>query len=234
MRIHRSHQLIPVFLLFAGAAGADQFSVTLNPNYPSAYTFYNNVPVAPYQVTVSDMQGLYNDAAAYAICLDYDNSSYVGVAYTGKLVENTDLASMEASYLTNLLNSDGNLSASPTTRGQISFAIWQIMFPSSTQADGSYFPADPTAAGLELQAYDAVASGQWTSQDSSLYPTFVPDDTSAQRFALTFANTSPITFASANFESSSPAPEPGAFALFGAGLILIAARSFSTRSFSKG
>lgn len=216
-------------LIFAAAANADEFSLVLNPNYPSAYTFYsftasdgstqNNIPVSPYQISLSDTAGEFNDTAALAICLDYDNDSYVGQAYSGELELETGLASMETSYLANELNLDGGTSASTDERGAISFAIWQIDFPSSTQADGSYLPEDPASQSLVLQAYAAVTSGEWTAADNSLYPTFIPNNTTSQRYSLILPGTTPVQITTADVE---PTPEPGTIVMMGAGLAMLA------------
>ena len=184
MKKQRSYKLLAAGLsvsawaMFATVASASQISVVLDPNYPSDYTFYNftatdgstqtGVPVAPYQVSITGADGEYDDTEALAICLDYNNPSYVGESYSGQLVVNTDLASMETSYLANMLNLDGGESATTAERGAVSFAIWQIDFPTSTQTDGSYFPADPAAMALELQAYSAVTCGTWTTADNAL------------------------------------------------------------------
>ncbi len=220
-------------LWIAGAAQADQFSVMLSSNYPTAYSFYsftaadgsaqNNIPVAPYPISISDTGGVYNNTSAYAICLDYNNPSYVGQTYTGQLVVNTNLASMETSYLTNMLNLDGLAAASTTIKGEISFAIWQIMFPSSTQTDGSYFPVDNASAALELQAYSAVTSGTWTAADNSLYPTFEPTDTTSQRYAVILPGTAPVETLMGGSEQGS-APEPGTVVLMGGGFAWLAIR----------
>src|SRR5579862_2027540 len=145
-------------LPFAVTAAADSITLTLDPNYPSDYTFYSftaadgsthDEPVAPYTVTVSDANGIYHDALAYAFCYDINNDSYVGTPYTGSLVYNTDTATMEATYLVNQLNLAGPASASTSVKGAISMAIWQIMFPSSTQSGGSYLPVDPASQFYE-------------------------------------------------------------------------------------
>jgi hypothetical protein len=119
-----------------------------------------------------------------------------------------------------MLNLGGDTAAPTAAKGEISLAIWQLMFPSSTQADGSYFPVGPAAAALELQAYSAVTSGQWTAADNPLYPTFVPDDTTAQRFEILFANTTPVqTLAGTGSQGS--APEPGTTTMLAGGLALL-------------
>ena len=193
--------IIASCLPFAVTAAADSITVTLDPNYPSDYTFYSftatdgsthDEPVAPYSVTVTDADGIYHDASAYAFCYDINNDDYVGTPYTGSLVYDTDTATMEATYLVNELNLAGLDSASTSVKGAISMAIWQIMFPSSTQSDGSYLPVDPAAQSYVTAADQAVSSGAWTEADSDLYPTFIPDDTSSQRYGLILSTSTPV------------------------------------------
>jgi hypothetical protein len=238
MKKQRSHKLLAAGLsvsawaMFAAVASASQISVVLDPNYPSDYTFYNftatdgstqtGVPAAPYQISITGDDGEYNNAAALAICLDYNNPSNVGESYSGQLVVNTDLASMETSYLANMLNLEGGESATTAERGAVSFAIWQIDFPTSTQTDGAYFPADPAAAALELQAYSAVTSGTWTTADNALYPTFEPVDTTSQRYAVILPGNTPVQMEIVGTSNSST-PEPGTVVLLGTGLVLVAA-----------
>jgi hypothetical protein len=71
--------------------------------------------------------------------------SFAGRAYTGHYAYPTDLASMEATYLVDLMSASGGYTAPLAEQGAISLAIWQIMFPTSTKTDGTYFPVDPAA-----------------------------------------------------------------------------------------
>jgi hypothetical protein len=221
-------------LLLATGAYADTITLTLDPNFPGDYSFYSytatdnsnqsNIPVAPYSAILSDTDGLFTNVPVFTICYDLNNPTYVGYAYPGHLANNTDQASLEATYLANKLNLAGNGAATTALKGAISFAIWEIMFPSSTKTEGSYFPADPAAAALESEAYQAVTSGTWTVQDASLYPTFIPDDASSQRFGLIFSNTPPVSLSSA--------PEPGGVLLFGSGVAIVALLRRVTRKMS--
>lgn len=210
-------------VLLTAAAHADTVSLTLNADYPSAYTFYSytatdgsaqDAPVAPYLATLTDTDGLFKNTPVSAICYDINNPTDVGTVYTGHFAYYTDLASMEATYLVNMLNLDGDNSTSASVRGPIGLAIWQIMFPSSTQTDGSNFPADPAAVTYENQAYQAVTSGLWTVADSNLYPTFMPDNTAAQRFGVILAMAPPVEV--------SATPEPSSWILLGSALAVTA------------
>src|ERR1019366_2505056 len=210
--------------LFVAAASASTMSVTLSSAYPSAYSFYsytatdgsaqNNIPVAPYLATLNQT-GVFNNQTAYVICYDLNNPSNIGQAYTGHLAYNTDTATLEATYLANQLNLLGVYAAPTSLKGAISMAIWATMFPSSTKTDGSYFPADPAAQVWETQASGAVQSGLWTVADSNLYPTFIPDDTTSQRFGVIETSVTPpqITYV---------APEPGTMWLLFIGVVLLA------------
>lgn len=210
---------LALILLVSACANADVVTLTLSSQYPADYYFYSytatdnsfqsNIPVAPYSGSMSG-DGLFNNTPVFTICYDLNNPTYIGVAYSGHLATNTDMASLEATYLANKLNMAGNGAAPDALKGAISFAIWEIMFPSSTKTEGSYFPADPGATALEYEAQQAVTSGSWTLQDASFYPTFMPDDTTSQRFGLIFKTTAPITFANA--------PEPSGVILLGSGM----------------
>jgi hypothetical protein len=236
--------LTALFLLAAcaGSAAADTVTLTLNPSYPTGYSFYtytgtngsvqSNVPVAPYPVTLNDTAGLLRNVSAYAICFDINNTSNAGTGYTGTLAYNTDTASMEATYLINQLNLAGVYNATTTIKGEISLAIWQVMFPSSTKADGSTMVDDPNAQSLIATAAQAVSSGAWTVADSNLYPTFIPTNTTSQRFGLILPGVAPVTTSQVNYEFSSqqsPTPEPGTVVLLLTG---IAAIAFGRRKFA--
>jgi PEP-CTERM motif len=204
-------------------------TITLDPNYPADYFAYTFTPsgtydgtsftagtgsavteyVAPYSATLSDSNGNTN-ATVYLICYDINNDTNVGTAYTGTYGYNTDTASLEATYLANLLNWYGGASAPTAIKGALSMAMWQVMFGSSNKAQGTNLtmPVDPAAQSYITQAAFAVSSGFWTPAKSALYPTFMPDNPAIQRFGLLFPGTKP-------FE---PVPEPGSFFLLGSAL----------------
>jgi hypothetical protein len=223
-------------LLFAAAAHADTVTLTLNPNLSSpTYTYYTYTDyagdsvgewVAPYQITLSDPTGPYN-GAAYAICFDINNATYVGQADTGHLVyDYTDTDVLEATYLANLLNTDGDQSAPVAVQGAIALAIWQIMFPTSTNSENEPFgPSqwDPAAQPYIALAAAAVAAGNWTSWDTSNYPMWVPDNPAFQRFGVILQDSPPVVN-----------PEPGGWLLFGTGLAFLAwLRSYRARHAQK-
>lgn len=211
-------------LLFAVAANADTVNLTLNGNLSSptythyTYTDYANQVVsqwvAPYQITLTDTDGIY-DGAAFAICYDINNDTNVGTTFTGHLVfDYDDTAVLESTYLANLLNLDGDQQAPIAVQGAISLAIWQIMYPTSTDSNHEPFTAseyDPAAQPYIAQAAAAVASGNWTTWDTNFYPMWVPDDPGLQRFGVILQETPPVVN-----------PEPGGFLLFGSGLAFMA------------
>ena len=183
-------------LLFTSAAYAvGTISLTLySPlSYPpyfdyswtDSYGSYTE-PVSPYEATLSG--GGYSNLQVLAICYDFNSPTNVGAAYTGTFELPTDTATLEATYLVNLLNTEA---PSYPDRGPLSTAIWEIMNPSST-TKLTPFPYDPAAAPFEAEAYQAVTSGAWTVADSDLYPTWFPDNSSIQRFAVLFPGTPPV------------------------------------------
>lgn len=209
---------IIVWVLLTMAAYAGPVTVTLNSNYPADYSFYSYTvngttytdPVAPYVTTLSDSDptDLISGVTLGSICYDINNDMSVGTAYTGSFAYNTDIATMQATYLANLLNYDGGTAAPVSVQGAISMAIWAIMFPSSNKDGGSTMTPDPAATAYENQAATAVSSGYWTVADSNLYPTFMPDDTAVQRLGLIFSTTAPLA----------PLPEPSSWIMLSVGL----------------
>lgn len=199
------------------AAHADTI-LTLDANFAAPdYAFYtytdtsgavqSSIPVGPYIATLNTGG---NEVSALLVCFDINAPTDVGTAYSGSVEPVTDFSGaafteiMESTYLVNELSVDGGLNAPLDTRGAISFAIWEIMNPSSADSV-TPFPSDPAAQPYELQAANAVADGSWTIGDADLYPTWVPDNPSvAQRFAV-------ITVGDA--------PEPSTLVLVGLGLL---------------
>jgi hypothetical protein len=189
-------------MLFVGAAQADTDPVYLtldsNLSFPT-YVYYDGIPVAPYPTYISNTAGV-RGTDAFSICLDINNPTDVGTQYSGQWETNTDQATLETTFLANLLNLEGNKKAPLAVQGAISFAIWAIMFPSSTDSEGGVFVPDPAATAYETLALQKVTDHSWTVQDSSLYPIFIPTDKTAQRFAVIFPGTTPV-------------PEPGELTL---------------------
>ena len=204
--------------LFCCIASADTVLLTLDPNFPTDYEFYSytdtagqaqsDIPVAPYITTLSG--GSYNNALAYTFCYDLESPTSVGSAYPGTLEFLTDTATLESTYLLNQLNEDGLMNASLAVRGAISLAIWQIMNPSSDTGVAN-FPADPAAQPYITSAVNAVATGAWNAADSALYPTWVPNDPSIQRFGVVM-------------NGETPAPEPATVVIVGMVLIVLSYR----------
>jgi len=181
--------------------------LTLDGNFAAPdYTFYSytdsagnshgNIPISPYITNLNG--GGYNNASALTFCYDYDSDTPVGTALSGsvELVGSFTGAAyteiMESTYLVNELMTDGGLSVPLATRGALSFAIWELMNP--TSATGfSTFPSNPDSLSYEAQAASAVSSGAWTVADANLYPTWVPVDPAYQRFAVVDLTPEPST-----------------------------------------
>ena len=113
--------------------------------------------------------------------------------------------------------SQGGFDAPSDDRGPIALAIWEIMYPSST-TNGPAFDSDPAAQPYELEAEKEVDDGSWTKADSALYPTWVPDDSSLQRFGVILDGVTGV-------EMDSSAPEPANLGLMFLGVLGLAAFS---------
>ena len=207
-------------LALTSIAHAGSISFTLDANFGAPdYSFYSytdttgapndSIPVGPY-ITSMTGDGLTN-ALVYTFCYDFNSPTNVGTAYTGSFAaapvptDPTYTATLESTYLINELNALGLINAPADTRGAIALAIWEIMNPSSTTTLAQ-FPSDPAAQPWEQAAALAVANGSWTAADSAVYPTWIPDDPSIQRFGVVFAGQAPV-------------PEPASLGLIGLGLL---------------
>jgi hypothetical protein len=190
--------------------------LTLDGNFYSDYAFYSytstsgqaedSIPVAPY-ITYLNGDG-YDNLLVYTFCYDFNSPTNVGTSYPGSFEVFTDTATMEATYLINQLYYLGLLNAPLATRGAISLAIWEIMNPSSDTSSFP-FPSDPAAQPYEVEAARAVANGSWSVADSALYPLWLPEDPTIQRFGVVFTDAPPI-------------PEPASLVLMGLGILGLA------------
>lgn len=210
--------LAPICLLLAPLMHANTITLTLDGTFsPPDYEFYsytdttgtvqNNIPIDPY---ITYLNGsTYNNSLAYTFCFDFFSPTDIGTPYDGTFATPTDFASMESTYLINLLNGLGLINAPLATRGAISTAIWEIMNPSSKTGQPN-FPSDPAAQPYEQQAAAAVTSGAWTTEDSARYPMWVPsaNNSNVQRFGVVFAG-------------ELPTPEPASQILIGCGLVAL-------------
>lgn len=199
-------------------AHASTAYVTLDSNFSTPdYDFYtytdiygkvhDSIPVGPY-ITYLNGDG-FNNTLVYTFCYDFNSPTNVGTQYSGSFATPTDTATLEATYLIDQLNRMGLFYAPSATRAAISMAIWEIMNPSSTTS-GFPFPSDPAAQPYETEAALAVAGGSWTAADSAVYPTWVPDDSSIQRFGTVL-------------------PEPASSVLMGAGMLGFAVLGYKRR-----
>ena len=165
-------------------------------NYTDVYgVAQTDIAIGPYSATLNG--GGYNNTAVYLFCYDFNSPTYIGTAYNGTMDVVTDFtgptrtAMMEASYLIYELAAAGMNNAPLSVKGAISLAIWEIMNPSSNTAL-SQFPTDPAALPYEAAAATVVANGTWTIADAMLYPVWVPDNPSIQRFGIVVAGSPPV------------------------------------------
>jgi hypothetical protein len=215
--------------LMSMAASASVVNLTLDGNFSAPdYSWYSYLdsagapesdPVGPYITYLSG--GSYDNTLVHTFCYDINAETDVGVSYAGQLETFTDTATMEATYLMNQLNMMGEFDAPLEDRGAVALAIWEIMYPSST-TNGPAFDSDPAAQPYELEAATAVADESWTAADSALYPTWVPADSSLQRFGV-------IVEGSLVDDSESPTPEPASLGLAGLGVLGLAAFRFGAK-----
>jgi hypothetical protein len=206
-------------LAFSTVAQAGTIGLGLDGDFATPdYAFYNytdlygqpqdGIPVDPYIAYLTG--GSYDNTLVYSFCYDFNSPTDVGTEYSGNFETFTDTASMESTFLLNQMNFLGLIDAPLATRGPISTAIWEIMNPSS--ATGlAQFPSDPAAQSWEAEAATAVGNGSWTVADSALYPTWMPDDPTVQRFGVVFTDVAPANVGGA--------PEPVSSALMGFGLL---------------
>jgi hypothetical protein len=192
-----------VGISLSALAYADSVTLTLDSNWGD-YTSYswtsNGQPysevVSPYMAVLNG-DGYFNQSVL-VICYDMNAATNIGQAYSGTIEPisyfsgDEQMEIMEATYLENELMNDGGLNAPLDTRGALSLAIWEVMNPTST-TKSTQFPTDPAALPYEAEAATAVSSGAWTAADADQFETWVPDDSSIQRFGFIEETPEPST-----------------------------------------
>jgi hypothetical protein len=206
-------------LAFASAAFADSIEIPASSflwyQFTDASGTAYNLPVAPYPSTATIEGNVV--PSTYLICLDINNpthtdTTYPGTFYTAQTISevpgqaplNTNKA---VSWLADqLAGYSENGPASYT--GSISLAIWQLEFPTSTNAENQPDPIDPAAQTWIEAANTAVTNGY---QPDSAF--FIPNDKTSQRFVAISETLTPGTL------DLLPAPEPGTLGMMSAGLL---------------
>jgi hypothetical protein len=201
--------------LFANSAYAT--STLLLGNNPNQV--YDGQNVGPYSVTLDGTN-------YYAFCITESltatwNTSYGGTVETAA---NTTLsrAQEEAAFLASYALYDGLPGVNNTTNtnldGAISFAIWEIMTPSSIPT----MPASAitAAAPFVSLANSAYTSGVINAAFLSQIKIFVPTNPAIQSFVMAVSDT-PMDKAAT--------PEPGTMVMLGAGLLLVGFSRYKRR-----
>jgi hypothetical protein len=216
----------PVFLglVFASAAFADSIKIPASSflwyQFTDASSTAQNLPVAPYPSTATiDGNAV---PSIYLICLDINNpthtdTTYAGTFYTAEAISDIPGQALlaingEVSWLADrLAGYSENGPASYT--GPISLAIWQLEFPTSTNAEHLPDPIDPAAQTWITQAEAAVAVPGYKPDSAFFIPDTIPGTPDSQRFVAISETPEPGTL------DLLPAPEPGTLGLMGTGLL---------------
>jgi hypothetical protein len=178
------------------------------------YTFTRSDPGNPQVIydPVAPYPGWLGTDASHTFygffCIDYLktatwNTTYPGVDYgvQDPIPGKTEAQLVEAAYLSDKLFRLGGSSASTSLyQGPISFAVWQIMDPTT-----GHVPVDPAAQTNILEAEQAYTSGAITAADYPNTRIFVPDDPRIQDFMTL----------------SEGVPETGTLSLLAGGLLLV-------------
>jgi hypothetical protein len=195
--------LLGCLCLSGGFAVADTVTITLTGSL-SDYHSFGGETTGPYPALLNG--GSFHNIPIFVFCFDIHNVDYIGQAYSGILGVPTTEQEIEAAYLEHLAFAGGGFAGPVNTlTGPISFAIWDLMLPSSKSGNKTPPALESLAIGFEAEAIAAYQSGQWTKADAAAYPIFTPDDTTSQRYGF-----------------FSPVPEPSSILLFGSAAMLAA------------